>query len=33
VNCNLSYPDPRFVLPIPQNALDANRNLEQNPGY
>jgi hypothetical protein len=33
VNCDLSYPDPRFVLPIPQNALDANRNLEQNPGY
>jgi hypothetical protein len=33
VNCTLNYPDPRFVLPIPQNALDANRNLEQNPGY
>ncbi len=32
-NCTLSYPDYRFVLPVPQSALNANPNLMQNPGY
>ena len=32
-NCTLSYPDFRFVLPIPQAALNANPNLIQNQGY
>ncbi len=31
--CDLSYPSPFFVLPIPQSALDLNENLRQNPGY
>jgi hypothetical protein len=31
--CDLLYPDYRFVLPIPREAIEANRNLTQNQGY
>jgi len=31
--CELSYPSPFFVLPIPQRSLDLNANLVQNEGY
>ncbi len=33
LNCSLPFPDFRFVLPIPQSALNANPNLTQNEGY
>ena len=29
----LPYDDPSLVFPLPQRELDANKNLEQNPGY
>ncbi|MEM1215453.1 MAG: RagB/SusD family nutrient uptake outer membrane protein [Bacteroidota bacterium] len=32
-NCNVTAPDHRFALPIPQDALFRNPNLEQNDGY
>jgi hypothetical protein len=32
-SCSVSYPSPKFVLPIPQDALSANSALTQNPGY
>jgi hypothetical protein len=32
-DCELRYPDPRFILPIPLDALLNNPNLTQNPGY
>jgi len=31
--CNLSYPSNFFVLPIPEDNIDLNSNLEQNEGY
>jgi hypothetical protein len=31
--CNLSYPSPKFVLPIPQSNLNLNTNLQQNESY
>jgi hypothetical protein len=31
--CDLSYPDPFFILPIPEDALFRNPNLIQNEGY
>lgn len=31
--CNVAYPNDRFILPIPQDELDANPNMTQNPGY
>jgi hypothetical protein len=31
--CNLSFPSDRFILPIPLQSVNANRNMEQNPGY
>lgn len=30
---NRAYNDPKLILPIPQFEIDANPNLEQNPGY
>jgi hypothetical protein len=33
VNQNISFPDYRWAMPIPQAELDANENMEQNPEY
>lgn len=30
---DLPFDDPRLVFPIPQREIDANANLDQNPGY
>lgn len=32
-SCSVSFPNPRFVLPIPLDALNANDALTQNEGY
>ena len=31
--CYVPYPDPRFILPIPFEEMNANPNMVQNPGY
>ena len=31
--CTVGYPNDRFILPIPQNEIDANPNMTQNPDY
>jgi starch-binding outer membrane protein, SusD/RagB family len=31
--CTLSYPSDKFVIPIPQLAIEANNRLKQNKGY
>lgn len=31
--CNLSYPSPYFVLPIPEGSVSLNQNMIQNEGY
>lgn len=31
--CNLSYPNNKFVLPLPTREIQANKGLTQNPGY
>lgn len=31
--CNLTYPSDYFVLPIPQQTIDVNSAMQQNPGY
>ncbi|AFU70104.1 nutrient-binding outer membrane protein, SusD family [Psychroflexus torquis ATCC 700755] len=31
--CTLSYPNPRFVLPIPESSILINQNMIQNEGY
>ena len=33
VNCSPSYPNNKFVAPLPQNAIEVNSSLKQNPGY
>ncbi len=33
VNQNISFPDYRWAMPIPQAEIDANPNMTQNPGY
>ena len=31
--CNLSYPNPLFILPIPDGEINSNPDISQNPGY
>jgi len=31
--CNLNYPSPKYVLPIPQQNINLNSNLQQNESY
>lgn len=31
--CSPSYPNDKFVLPIPQESININSNMKQNPGY
>ena len=31
--CNLNYPSPKFILPIPQNNINLNSNIQQNESY
>ena len=31
--CTVAYPNDKFILPMPQNEIDANPNVAQNPGY
>ncbi|WP_256013966.1 RagB/SusD family nutrient uptake outer membrane protein [Desertivirga xinjiangensis] len=31
--CLLTYPNNKFILPIPRPELDANKGMKQNPGY
>jgi hypothetical protein len=31
--CILNYPNPKFVLPIPQETISVNQNIKQNEGY
>lgn len=33
VNKDIPFPDDRWAFPIPQQEMDANENMEQNPGY
>lgn len=33
VNRNIAFPDYRWAMAIPQSEMDANPNMEQNPGY
>ena len=32
-NCSPTYPNDKFVLPIPQQTIDVNSFMQQNPGY
>ncbi|SEG01101.1 Starch-binding associating with outer membrane [Halpernia humi] len=32
-NCSPTYPNDKFVAPIPQSAVEINSNIIQNPGY
>jgi len=31
--CSLTYPNNKYILPIPQNSIDVNVNMKQNDGY
>lgn len=33
INKDIAFPDYRWAMPIPQAEIDANPNVEQNPGY
>lgn len=33
VNQNIEFPNYQWAMPIPQGEIDANENMEQNPGY
>ena len=33
LQCNLNFPNPRFVLPIPLSTIQLNENMVQNEGY
>lgn len=32
-NCSPTYPNDKFVMPIPQKTIDVNSFMQQNPGY
>lgn len=32
-NCNPTYPNNKFVMPIPQKTIEVNSYMQQNPGY
>lgn len=32
-NCNPTYPNNKFVMPIPQQTIEVNSYMQQNPGY
>ena len=32
-NCSPTYPNDKFVLPIPQQTINVNANMQQNPSY
>lgn len=32
-NCSPTYPNSKFVIPIPQSSIDVNINMKQNEGY
>lgn len=32
-NCSVTYPNDHFILPIPQETIDVNSAIQQNPGY
>lgn len=32
-NCNPTYPNDKFVMPLPQATIDVNSYIQQNPGY
>lgn len=31
--CNLTYPNNKYIAPIPQESIEVNSNMVQNPGY
>ncbi|CAD0006954.1 RagB/SusD family nutrient uptake outer membrane protein [Flavobacterium salmonis] len=33
LSCGLTYPSPKFILPIPRNNINLNANLKQNESY
>jgi starch-binding outer membrane protein, SusD/RagB family len=33
LQCNLTYPNNKYVLPIPQASINVNSNMQQNEGY
>jgi hypothetical protein len=33
LNCSLTYPSPKYVLPIPRSNINLNSNLKQNESY
>ena len=33
LNCSLTYPSPKYILPIPRSNINVNPNLKQNESY